>query len=176
MLILQVFPLLEYLTIPTIIGLIVIAWNASRNYTNMQNELKNLGITATKELGRLDTKLTEIEKELIERMNKGVLNQVEKFTNLQKQIDNMKVELKDVHNRVTQVDTKVNGQQDWLQNTNNRIDKNIDFFTVWGQRKEDRIEKAQDRLFTIVSDAKRELMGVMNMLINYGASQTGLKK
>lgn len=164
-------------SIVAFIGLITIIWNVSKNYTSLKNDVVSLKERHLADMVSIAEKMAQIEKFFADSLNKDKLEwkeevvqalkvSSEKFTEQQSQLTAIRSQLKDVDNRVTIVDTIVKGHTQGIKSIHKRVNNNVDFFTKWIQRVEDRVEKAQDRTNSLISDAKKELMGTMNMLIN----------
>lgn len=156
------------------IGIFTVIWRVSKNYNDQRNDITQLRkeIAELKTLHVGDYKDTNgmFDKMRIERreeITKALLNQHDKFEVQQKQIDSIRVDVKDVISKINIVDTKVGVHTEDIAKVNERIDKNLGFMTDWIQRVEDRITKVYD----VIEGAKKELMGMMNMLINLAGNR-----
>lgn len=155
------------------IGSFTLVWRVSKNYNDqkIKQDLQDAEIVAMKlKLVELDNGMqATFDKFRIERREeiaKAVSNQHDRFQALQSQIDGIKLDVKDSTSKIEIVKTKVETHENDITRVNNRIDKNIDFFTTWNQRIEDSVIKAEARVNILIADGKRELMGMMNMLVN----------
>lgn len=170
--------------VTVIIGFIIVVWRIAVNYQKQESAtalIDSKVIALDKKVEKLfntaELQNKELEKFFADALNKDKLEWKEevkqalfdvnsRFADIQSQLSSIRSQLKDVDNRVTIVDTIVKGHTQGMKALHKRINKNIDFFTNWTQRVENRVEEAQNRLTNMISEAEKRLMGTMNMLIN----------
>jgi len=153
---------LEALTAP-IVSLIAVAaiaaviWNMSRRFTTIEVSQQNM----KDELHQTTKGLAEeINRQKIERqedIGKALLSEKEELNIVQKQIDSSKGDIKGLLSKIEVNDTRINhsdeihlelkdGINRTRQEVEKRIQEQVEFFTKWNQRIEDRIEDLRKQL------------------------------
>jgi chromosome segregation ATPase len=167
----QVAIIPEYIISPligisVIIAFVTVVWQVSKKQTTTENNITHIGTEATKDKLEINARTNDLEKlfhRTISDMKVEIKTELlDRISGVQGQIDAMRSDLKDASNRVTIVNTKVDQHEKAIEAVHYRLDKLVDFFKDWNQRVEDRVEAA-----------KREIMGFMNMLINFSNRTRG---
>ena len=152
---------------------VTVVWQVSRKQANTENSITNTNTTLNEFKESINKsiseshkdlleKITELDKEMTKKLADTKIERSEQIGVVQKQVNSMCSDLKEVGNRVTVVNTKVEVQEKEQNKLHERIDKNLGFITNWNQRIEDKVE-----------NSKRDLMGFMNMLINFSNRTKG---
>jgi predicted nucleic acid-binding Zn-ribbon protein len=157
------------LTPAVFIAIGFILWNSSRKITSMEKDIASVQKAREDDKVELVSKATEIHKQVTEEISRLELKiseaKVERKEDiiqatailknelaiLQKQIDGIKIDIKEQSSRVTQNDTKIQTIEDTIKEIKEMLSEHTKFFTVWIQRVEDRIENLRKefiRMFT----------------------------
>ena len=164
-----------------------IIWNSSKKAASMEIKLNQIDKKQDKEITEIrrehNDDVVELRKEMSnqdneaikqigiarverkEEITKAIINQHERLEVLQRQIDQLKSDIKDLSTRITVSGTKSDVFEREVERLCEESAEAKKFFADWNQRIEDRIE-----------NSKKELMGMMNMLINISDANRYTKK
>lgn len=100
----------------------------------------------TSSIRDLESKVNTARIERREEITKSAMDQKEDIVTIQRQIDNLKSDIKDVAARVIIVDTKITHHDGDIIDLKKCDDEIKKFFADWNQRVEDRVEHVREEL------------------------------
>ena len=136
----QFWGALDFISIGVVLTVLVIIWNASKKIATIENDAKVGKEQHFNDVKEIKDKISEIERNFIQRasdfkselkeeIESKVGNNVGKFDNLQKQISDLRSDLKDSSTRVTAVNTKLDEKEKQLNDIQDIIKENRSFHT-----------------------------------------------
>ena len=122
------------------ISIFLVVWNASKKITTLENDAKAGKEQHYTDIKELKDKISDIERNFIQRasdfkselkeeIESKVGNNVGKFDGLQKQIGDLRSDLKDSSTRVTAVNTRLEEKEKQLEDLRDTVKDNRSFHT-----------------------------------------------